>query len=187
MSGNSCPSNHMFATAGRCRQSLLLKNFSSSLTEPTHISLDADSNSRSSTIRNSAITTKSQRVLRGQPTSRNAFAMQWFSLRIYSTLWYLVWPDYGCWCKWHLFVEVAAEVCQLCIGAEYEPRPWVLLASANSVCRVLTASDFVRTRLANSSVSFSCSSNLSSGFCRRWFWKDWLTLLWSFIKASYFF
>ena len=80
----------MFAIAGRCRRSLLPQTVSRSLIKPTHISLDADSNSRSSTIRNSAMAMKSRRVLREQPASRNVFAMlQLFSLKICSTLWYL--------------------------------------------------------------------------------------------------
>ena len=92
LSSNSCPSRRMFVIAGRCRRSLPLQTVSRSLTDPKLISCDADSNSCSSTIRNSAMAMKSRRVLRGQPASRNAFAMlQLFSLRICSTLWYLVW------------------------------------------------------------------------------------------------
>ena len=186
----------MFAIAGRCRRSLLLQTVSRSLTEPTHISRDADSNSRSSTIRNSVMAMKSWRVPRGQPASRNAFAMlQLLSLRICSTLGYLVWIVARLW--------VLARVASFCWGCCWGSSVvrWrrvlssdlssaiVLLASANLVCRVLMTSDFVCTRLANSSASFSCYSNstASSWFCRRWFWKDWPTLSWSFTKASYFF
>ena len=55
MSGNCCPSRCMLAITGRCRGSLLLQTTSSSLSELTHISLDADSSSHSSTIFNSAV------------------------------------------------------------------------------------------------------------------------------------
>ena len=44
----------------------------------------------------------------------------------------------------------------------------VLLASTNLVCRVLMASDFVCTRLANSSASFSCSSNSAASSLILW-------------------
>ena len=75
MNGYSFPSRRTFAIAGRCRRSLLQQTVYRSWTEPTHISRDADSNSRSSTIHNSAMAMKSPRVLRGQLASQNAFAM----------------------------------------------------------------------------------------------------------------
>ena len=71
--------------------------------------LEYDSNSRSSTIHNSAMAMKSPRVLRGQLASQNAFAMlQLFSLRICSTLWYLVWIVARLW--------VLARVASFCWG-----------------------------------------------------------------------
>ena len=119
----------MFAIAGRCRRSLLLHTVSRSLTEPTLISRDADLNSRSSTIRNSAMAMKSRRVLQGQSASRNAFAMLQFSLRICC-----------CWgssaVRWRRVLSSALS------------SAIVFLASANLVCRVLMASDFVFTRLS---------------------------------------
>ena len=134
---------------------------------------------------------KSRMVLRGQPASQNAFAMlQLFSLRICSTLWYLVWilarlwvlarVASFCWgCCWASSAECWHRVLSSALSSAI-----VLLASTNLVCRVLMASDFVCTRLANSSASFSCSSNsaASSWFCGCWFWKDWPTLSWSFFR-----
>ena len=120
----------MFAIAGRCRRSLLLHTVSRSLTEPTLISRDADLNSRSSTIRNSAMAMKSRRVLQGQSASRNAFAMLQLS-------------SYRICCCWGSSAVRWRGVLSSALSSAI-----VFLASANLVCRVLMASDFVFTRLS---------------------------------------
>ena len=143
MNGYSFPSRRTFAIAGRCRRRLLQQTVYRSLTEPTHISRDADSSSRSSTIHNSAMAMKSPRVLRGQLASQNAFAMlQLFSLRICSTLWYLVWIVARLW----VLARVASFCWGCCWGSSESVKlglEFVLMASTNLVFRVLMASDFV--------------------------------------------
>ena len=100
---------------------------SSSLTEPTHISLDADSNSRSSMIRNSVMATNLGGYYGGnRPTETHLPCYSCFPSGSVAPSCLLcgLWPNCGCWREWRLFVEVAAEVRQVCVGARSEPRPW---------------------------------------------------------------